>query len=93
MSPLAKTNLGLPPVVTEEGEEECKLEQIVSWIQDPAGLCYQVHWKAYSNQVDMEEPAEKFTDLHELKEDFLKCEPPAPVPANYAPHKTIRQSP
>lgn len=82
-----------PAVVTEEGEEEYKVEKIISWVQDKKGLRYRVHWKAYSNQEDTEERAEKFTKMHELMEDFLKRDPSAPVPNNYQPRSTLRRSP
>lgn len=74
-----------PSMVTEGGEEEYELEKIVSWIQDPSGLRYRVHWKGYSNQEDTEERAEKFAKMHELMEEFLEREPRTPVPANYQP--------
>lgn len=75
----------LPPVVTEEGEEEYKVERIVSWTQDRQGLCYRIHWKGYSSQEDTEERAKKFAERHDLMEDFLKRDPLAPVPVNYQP--------
>lgn len=72
-----------PPVITEEGEEEYKVEKIVAWKQTKKGLLYQVRWRGYGPEEDTMERAEKISVLDEVMGTFLAEYPAAPVPKGY----------
>ena len=52
-----------PPIITEEGEEEYKVEKIVAWEWHKGKLYYQVRWKGYDSLEDTMEHAEKIGEL------------------------------
>ncbi|QRV73499.1 chromo domain protein [Ceratobasidium sp. AG-Ba] len=72
-----------PPIVTEEGEEEYKVDHVVAWEQQKNGLYYQIRWKGYDPIEDTMERADKIAELSQIMEDLLKRHPKAPVPKNY----------
>jgi transposase InsO family protein len=81
-----------PPVITEEGEEEYKVEKIITWEQvdkgKKKGLYYQVRWEGYGPEEDTLERAEKIAELGEVMHSFLVEHPNAPTPRNYKRPKT-----
>ncbi|QRV81327.1 Transposon Tf2-1 polyprotein [Ceratobasidium sp. AG-Ba] len=76
-----------PPIVTEEGEEEYKVDHVVAWEQRKNGLYYQIRWKGYDPIEDTMERAEKIAGLPQIMEDLLRRHPKAPLPKNYKPNK------
>lgn len=72
-----------PPVTTEEGEEEYKVEKIVSWKRNRNGLWYLVQWKGYGQEEDTMECAVKIAELDGNMESFPAEHPSAPMPKSY----------
>lgn len=85
-----------PPIITEEGEEEYKVEKIVTWEYvnkgKKKGLYYQVRWEGYGQEEDTLERAGKIAELADVMESFLKEHPNAPTPKNYKrPQTSIKE--
>lgn len=85
-----------PPIITEEGEEEYKVEKIITWEHvnkgKKKGLYYQVRWEGYGQEEDTLERAEKIAELADVMESFLKEHPNAPTPRGYKrPQTSIKE--
>jgi hypothetical protein len=61
-----------PPIITEEGEEEYKVEKIMDWKETKDGLFYRVRWKGYGDEEDTEQRAEDFGHLSKIIKDLLR---------------------
>ncbi|QRV84573.1 Transposon Ty3-G Gag-Pol polyprotein [Ceratobasidium sp. AG-Ba] len=76
-----------PPIITEEGEEQYKVDHVVAWEWHKNSLYYQIRWKGYDLVEDTMERAEKIAELPQIMEDLLKQHPKAPIPKNYKQSK------
>ncbi|KAG9126859.1 hypothetical protein FRC07_001674, partial [Ceratobasidium sp. 392] len=68
------------PILTEEGEEEYKVDHVVAWEWRKNQLYYQIRWKGYHPVEDTMERADKFSNMHDLLNDLRKRLPDAPMP-------------
>ncbi|KAB5589419.1 Retrotransposable element Tf2 [Ceratobasidium theobromae] len=70
--------------VSEEGEEEQEVQEILDWWTDEEGqLWYRVRWVGEGEEGDSWEQAEKMADLRGIMRKFLRTFPEAPTPANW----------
>ncbi|KAG8737121.1 hypothetical protein FRC10_008559, partial [Ceratobasidium sp. 414] len=72
-----------PPIITEDGEEEYCVEEIVGWQQTKDGLKYEIKWEGYDSSENSWESAEKFADVKHAMDSLRKRYPNAPLPLGY----------
>lgn len=78
----------LPPVVTEQGEEEWEIEQILQSERKTDGsLKYFVTWKGYGEEHNSWVAEDETTNMKELVDDFHELHPHAPKPTQFVTTK------
>ncbi|KAB5590188.1 hypothetical protein CTheo_6381 [Ceratobasidium theobromae] len=73
----------LPPTITEDREEEYKVDHIVDSEFDKEGtLCFRIRWKGYGPDWDTWEPLEHLDNANEKLQEFYADNPDAPKQGN-----------